>query len=74
MEDIDINFLDSKNNILKKWLCNFPSSVKINVSNVLSINSEDPEIDIEVIKCFKNCRNYRKFFYFVLEKKYGSHR
>ena len=69
MEDIDINFLDSKNNILKRWLCNFPSSVKMNISSILSINSEDPEVDIEVIKCFKNCRNY-----YVVQSEYDNYK
>ena len=58
MQDVDINFLDSKNNVLKRWLGHFPNSVKTNVHNILSIDSEDPQVDLEVSQHFKFCRNY----------------
>ena len=58
MQDVDINFLDSKNNVLKRWLGNFPNSVKTNVNNILSIDSEDPKVDLDVNEYFKFCRNY----------------
>ena len=47
IEDIDINFLCSKNEVLKKWLRNFPLSVRTNVKNILSIDSE-----IDTKTCF----------------------
>lgn len=58
IDDIDINFLHSKNHILKTWLRNFPVSIRDNVKNILSIDSENPELDLEVSKFFKNCEKY----------------
>tara|TARA_B100000524_G_scaffold338394_1_gene229791 strand:+ start:106 stop:807 length:702 start_codon:yes stop_codon:yes gene_type:complete len=58
IEDIDINFLCSKNEVLKKWLRNFPLSVRTNVKNILSIDSENPELDLEISDFFKNCKKY----------------
>ncbi len=58
IDDIDINFLHSKNHILKTWLRNFPKSIRDNVKNILSIDSENPELDLEVSKFFKNCEKY----------------
>ena len=56
--DFDINFIESKDEILKKWLKNLPSSMKNKVKNILSIDSENPQLDLEVCNCFKQCNKY----------------
>jgi hypothetical protein len=58
IDDIDVNFLHSKNHILKSWLKNFPKSIRDNVKNILSIDSENPDLDLDVSKYFKNCDKY----------------
>ena len=54
----DINFLHSKNELIKIWLKNFPSSFRKKVKNILSIDSEDPELDINISKYFTNYSKY----------------
>jgi len=58
IDDIDVNFIHSKDEIIKNWLRHFPRSIKDNVKNILSIDSESPELDLEVSKYFKNCEKY----------------
>lgn len=54
----DINFLHSKNELLKIWFRNFPNSFKKKVKNILSIDSEDPELDLNLSKYFVNFEKY----------------
>ncbi len=58
VDTTDINFLYSKTHIIKTWLKNFPVSIRNNVKNILSIDSENPELDLEISTYFKNCNKY----------------
>ena len=58
VDTTDINFLNSKTHIIKTWLKNFPISIRNNVKNILSIDSENAELDLEISSYFKNCNKY----------------
>lgn len=57
-EEIDIDFIYSKNEILLRWIKHFPKSKRDKVKNILSIDSDNSNIDKKVIEYFPNCEKY----------------
>lgn len=69
IDDVNANFKYSKNEIVKKWLKNFPKSFRSKVKNILSINSENAELDLEISKYFNNCERY-----YIIESNYDFYK
>jgi hypothetical protein len=69
VDTTDINFLHSKTHIIKTWLKNFPISIRKNVKNILSIDSENADLDLEISTYFKNCEKY-----YIVQSEYNSYK
>lgn len=69
IDDVNISFKYSKNELVKKWLKNYPKSFRSKIKNILSINSENAELDLEISKCFNNCEKY-----YIIESNYDFYK
>lgn len=69
MDDVNVSFKYSKNELVKKWLKNYPKSFRSKIKNILSINSENAELDLEVSKYFNNCEKY-----YIIESNYDFYK
>ena len=69
IDDVNISFKYSKNELVKKWLKNYPKSFRSKIKNILSINSENAELDLEVSKYFNNCEKY-----YIIESNYDLYK
>ena len=48
----EVNFTHSRLHIVKNWLKNYPISIRDRVMNILSIDSESPDLDLEISTYF----------------------
>ena len=69
IDDIDVSYKYSKNEIIKKWLKNYPKSFKSKIKNILSINSENANLDLEISNYFNNCDKY-----YIIESNYNFYK
>lgn len=69
IDTTEVNFSHSKLHIIKNWLKNYPISVREKVNNILSIDSENPDLDIEISSYFKNLKRY-----YIVQSDYDSYK
>lgn len=67
-DSIDIQYLNSQQEILIKWIKNMPTSQKRNIRNILSIDSGNGKLDKQVIELLPNIKNY-----YIIQSDYDNY-
>ena len=63
----DIQYLNSQQETLIKWIKSMPLSQKKCIKNILSVNSGNGTLDKQVIKLLPNIKNY-----YIIQSEYEN--